>query len=72
MTGPNYPFPWPQVMSFGLGKLRLAPTEFWSLTLPELNAALQAHYPADNRPLSRQQLNDLMRRHPDNKVEAIR
>ncbi len=32
-------FPWACAMELGLGHLRLAPGEFWRMTLPELAAA---------------------------------
>lgn len=32
-------FPWARAMQIGMGVLRLAPREFWSMTLPELSAA---------------------------------
>jgi uncharacterized phage protein (TIGR02216 family) len=32
------PFPWDDVMAFGLGALRLSPDAFWSLTPRELAA----------------------------------
>ncbi|MEP1206728.1 MAG: phage tail assembly chaperone [Rhizobiaceae bacterium] len=58
-------FPWQQVMRFGLGQLRLAPKDFWALSLPELNAALRFHHPAAVSLLSRQDLNQMMHKHPD-------
>jgi len=33
------PFPWDDVMAFGLGRLRLAPEQFWRATPRELAAA---------------------------------
>lgn len=33
------PFPWDEVMRFGLGVLRLAPQDFWAMTPRELAAA---------------------------------
>lgn len=35
-------FPWARAMEIGLGHLRLAPQDFWRLTLPELSAAARA------------------------------
>jgi uncharacterized phage protein (TIGR02216 family) len=32
-------FPWGRLMRTGLGELRLAPRDFWSMTLKELAAA---------------------------------
>lgn len=34
------PFPWAAAMRFGLGVLRLAPRDFWSMTPRELAAAM--------------------------------
>jgi uncharacterized phage protein (TIGR02216 family) len=34
-----YVFPWNEVMAFGLGSLKLAPRDFWSMTPLELTAA---------------------------------
>jgi uncharacterized phage protein (TIGR02216 family) len=58
-------FPWPVLMQFGLGVLRLAPRDFWSLSLPELYAAMQAHYRRLPVPITRVELEQLMRDHPD-------
>ena len=32
-------------MEFGFGKMNLSTQEFWSMTLPELDAALRFHFP---------------------------
>jgi uncharacterized phage protein (TIGR02216 family) len=53
-------FPWARLMRLGLGELRLAPREFWSMTLKELAAALPV--PAA---LAREDLDRLMKRFPD-------
>ena len=56
----NDRFPWARLMQLGFAELRLAPPDFWSMTLKELNAALpRAH------PMSRSDLNVLMERFPD-------
>lgn len=57
------PFPWEALMRFGLGELRLAPRDFWAMTLPELRAAIGARgaQPAPTRDA----LDELMRRFPD-------
>ena len=49
-------------MRFGLGELRLAPRDFWAMTLPELRAAL-GH--ARTPPPPRAALDDLMLLFPD-------
>jgi len=51
-------------MAFGFGVLRLSSEEFWKLTPRELAAA--AHVlPRDAAPLSREILNELLARFPD-------
>jgi uncharacterized phage protein (TIGR02216 family) len=60
-------FPWRETMAFGLGVLRLSPTEFWNSTFPELKAAargMRGEF-ASTDPLSRQDLSVLMRLFPD-------
>ena len=47
-------------MQLGFAELRLAPRDFWSMTLKELNAALPRAYP-----MSRDDLTGLMERFPD-------
>jgi uncharacterized phage protein (TIGR02216 family) len=34
------PFPWRELMRFFLGERRMAPAEFWALTLPEIEAVV--------------------------------
>ena len=58
------PFPWAAAMRFGLGVLRLAPREFWTMTPRELAAAWGA-IPGDRGPLARAELDGLMERFPD-------
>lgn len=57
-------FPWAEVMQIGLGQLRLAPKDFWVLSLRELNAMIGAHMPVVNVP-DRQVLDALMQTYPD-------
>lgn len=54
-------------MAVGFGCLRLAPRDFWSLTFPELLAALDGLYGiADTTaPPARADLERLMQRFPD-------
>jgi uncharacterized phage protein (TIGR02216 family) len=54
-------------MAVGLGRLRLRPADFWSMTPVELAAALRGLIPPApmGEPLSRATLAELMRRHPD-------
>jgi uncharacterized phage protein (TIGR02216 family) len=53
-------FPWARLMQLGFGQLRLAPRDFWSMTLKELNAALPRLHP-----MARRELERLMERFPD-------
>ena len=62
-------FDWPLLMQFGFGVLRLAPRDFWSLTLPELSAAMKVHLVADQPTLSRGELDQLMQAYPDQSEE---
>jgi uncharacterized phage protein (TIGR02216 family) len=57
------PFPWAAMIAFGLGRLRLPPSSFWQLTLPELAALLGPSAIADAP--SRADLAALMQAHPD-------
>jgi uncharacterized phage protein (TIGR02216 family) len=56
-------FPWDEVMQFGLSRLRLAPEQFWRLTLRELFWLAGGAYKADTLP--RPIFNALMQRFPD-------
>lgn len=57
--------PWGDWLAFGLGRLRLSPEAFWSLTLPELRAAAEGVFGPAIAPPSRAALTALMRRFPD-------
>lgn len=52
-------------MAFGLGVLRLAPSDFWSMTPRELQAAAEGVYGRADGPPSRTTLDALMRDFPD-------
>jgi len=54
-------------MAFGLGRLALAPAEFWSMTLRELEAAASVVSEASSpiNPISRNTFEELMSVHPD-------
>lgn len=52
-------------MAFGLGVLRLAPEDFWSMTPRELQAAAEGVYGRAAGPPSRATLDALMRDFPD-------
>tara|TARA_R110002110_G_scaffold24174_8_gene90978 strand:+ start:2805 stop:2990 length:186 start_codon:yes stop_codon:yes gene_type:complete len=57
-------FPWVRAMELGLGHLRLAPRDFWSMTLPELAAALGGAGRSAGA-ISRAGLNALTNLYPD-------
>lgn len=60
------PFPWADVMGFGLGVLRLSPSDFWAMTPRELDAALLAVLGASSPAApARSVLDLLMQRYPD-------
>ena len=59
------PFPFSNAMQFGLGVLRLAPTDFWAMTPRELSAAYQAFQPLTPIPIDQNEMHDLMQRFPD-------
>jgi uncharacterized phage protein (TIGR02216 family) len=59
------PFPWDEVIGFGLGTLRLAPDVFWRMTVRELGHALKAVRGQHAAPLARSDLAALMARFPD-------
>jgi uncharacterized phage protein (TIGR02216 family) len=59
------PFPWPRVIGFGLGVLRLSPAAFWQMTPRELALAIEAVTGRPALPLARAELAALMTRYPD-------
>ncbi|MEI5664502.1 phage tail assembly chaperone [Bosea sp. CCNWLW174] len=66
MRAPAAPFPWREVMAFGLGRLCWTPDAFWAASPREILAAVEAHRPAEaGEPPSRTTLDALMRAHPD-------
>jgi uncharacterized phage protein (TIGR02216 family) len=64
------PFPWDAAMTAGLGRLRLAPDDFWSMTPRELDAALRGAFGLSSlQPaMTRSDLAALMTAFPDNEV----
>ena len=56
--------PWRDLMRFGFGTLRLSPSEFWALTVPEITAAIEAHFPKADAP-ARADFQSLLHRFPD-------
>ena len=59
------PFPWADLMAFGFGRLTLSSGDFWSLTLPELRAAMRSHGLGQTAAMQREELARLMAAHPD-------
>ena len=64
-------FPWENAMKFGLGVLRLAPREFWTMTPRELTAAFNAHREnvQSRAPISGVEFASLMKKFPDREQE---
>lgn len=58
-------FPWAGVMAFGLGTLKLAPRDFWSMTPREIAAAMRAHGIEGRKPMTAGDLQGLMEAFPD-------
>ncbi|HEY4343034.1 MAG TPA: phage tail assembly chaperone [Parvibaculum sp.] len=60
-------FPWARAMELGLGHLRLAPRDFWRMTLPELAAAARGSGLGSftQSSMSREQLIALNEDYPD-------
>lgn len=52
-------------MHTGLGLLRLAPDDFWSMTTREFAAAAAARLPPAQHPMNRMELENLMQEFPD-------
>lgn len=61
MSAAGQVFPWRRLMFLGLGLLRLAPRDFWALTLRELSAALGE----GTSPFERARLDEMMKEFPD-------
>ncbi|PTM38732.1 putative phage protein (TIGR02216 family) [Bosea sp. 124] len=60
------PFPWREVMAFGLGRLGWPPETFWAATPREIGAALRAHRTEHMSEVpARDALRALMAAHPD-------
>jgi uncharacterized phage protein (TIGR02216 family) len=57
-------FTWARAMEIGLGHLRLAPDDFWRMTLPELAAAARRGAPPQEAP-TRAAFERLLRNFPD-------
>lgn len=61
------PFPWAEAMQFGFGELHLAPDAFWRMTPRELAQAIVARR-GHAVPITRAELDELMRRFPDHEA----
>lgn len=59
------PFPWRACMAFGLGVLRLSPSDFWDMTPSELAASWEGVYGIALVSASQINLESLMREFPD-------
>jgi uncharacterized phage protein (TIGR02216 family) len=53
-----------ELMTFGLGLLRLPPAAFWAMTVRELSAAMRVWMPLDEG-IGRGALAEMMRKYPD-------
>jgi uncharacterized phage protein (TIGR02216 family) len=63
------PFPWAEAIAFGLGVLRLPPEAFWLMTPRELAFAMRGLRGDVTAPLTRRNVDDLMRRFPDDRPD---
>ena len=52
-------------MALGLGRLKLAPGTFWSLSLREWRALVEGHFGTAAPVMTRADLNALMKAYPD-------
>ncbi|MEW7007763.1 phage tail assembly chaperone [Lentilitoribacter sp. EG35] len=62
------PFPWEFLLGFLFSQMRLSPSEFWSLTLPEVSIILafqSQKLPQRLSPIGRDSLSNLMQKFPD-------
>ena len=63
-------FPWDTLLGFALVRLRISPEEFWSLSMPELIAAI-AYFNSENTmksaPMRRASFSELMKKFPDDR-----
>jgi uncharacterized phage protein (TIGR02216 family) len=54
-----------ELMTFGLGLLRLPPAAFWAMTPRELSAAMRVWVAVGDERIGRGNLSELMRKFPD-------
>lgn len=64
------PFPWEEALHVGLCLLRIEPACFWAMTPRELHIAIGGFAPRMADAPARKQLEELMRRFPDER-EAV-
>lgn len=66
MSDKNW-LPWQDLMAFGLGRLQLSPSQFWQMSLPEMDMAITGKHGRfkRHRPLLRNDFNALMASYPD-------
>ncbi|MDP3257598.1 MAG: phage tail assembly chaperone [Bosea sp. (in: a-proteobacteria)] len=63
------PFPWDEIMAFGLGRLGWPPAVFWAASPREVAAALRAQNPGrTGQAPGRSVIEALMAAHPDGPV----
>ncbi len=63
-------FPWDEIMTLGLGLLRLIPASFWAMTPRELVSAAAA-LGSVHSPPARASLEALMAQFPDQRSQSI-
>lgn len=63
--------PWQKLMAFGLGQLKLSANQFWSMTLREMDMAIEGGLgrSTQSNVISNKSLNALMETHPDMKMD---
>nr|WP_255365512.1 rcc01693 family protein [Faunimonas pinastri] len=59
--------PWKELMTLGFAVLRLAPSDFWSMTPREIEAVVRPYAAAAGTSFTRAGLNQLLARFPDRK-----
>ena len=62
--------PFSRWFGVAVGILHIAPSEFWKMTIPQLNVAIDCHNEFHSggknaKPLTKEEMDDLMTRFPD-------
>lgn len=57
--------PWSQIMAIGFGHLKLPPSEFWKMTLRELEAAVADQFSNAVSPINKNTFLELAEAYPD-------